>query len=314
MPLYPPIEPHRTGSLDVGDGHRVYFEESGNPHGKPVIFLHGGPGGGTHPVQRRFFDPRRYRIVLFDQRGCGKSSPHASLEANTTWHLVDDIELLRRTLGLGKVQLFGGSWGSTLALAYASRHPENVSELVLRGIFLLRRSELDWFYGGGAANLFPEEYERFIGAIPVAERSDVVGAYYRRLTHADASIRLPAATEWSRWEASTSRLLLDQELVDRCAVPRFSEAFARIEAHFFEHAGFFERDGFLLEQIPKMAHLPCVIVQGRYDVVCPVRSAYDLHRAWPGSELVIVPDAGHAVTEHGTIEALITATRAFVTS
>src|SRR5690606_37824369 len=217
----------------------------------------GGPGGGTHAVQRQFFDPRRYRIVLFDQRGCGKSSPTSSLEANTTWHRVGDIELLRRTLGLGRVQLFGGSWGSTLALAYASRYPGNVSELVLRGIFLLRRSELDWFYGGGAGNLFPEEYERFVGAIPATERGEVIAAYYRRLTHADASIRMPAATEWSRWEMSTSRLLLDPELVERSAVPQFSEAFARIEAHFFEHAGFFERDGFLLEQVATMAHLPC---------------------------------------------------------
>jgi proline iminopeptidase len=311
MPLYPPIEPYRTGSLDVGDGHRVYFEESGNPHGKPVIFLHGGPGGGTHPVQRRFFDPRRYRIVLFDQRGCGRSSPYACLDANTTWHLVADVELLRRTLALGKVQLFGGSWGSTLALAYASRHPENVSELVLRGIFLLRRSELDWFYGGGAANLFPEEYERFLGVIPHDERDDVIGAYYRLLTHFDPSIRLPAATEWSRWEAITSRLLIDAEAVDRCAIATVAEAFARIEAHYFEHAGFFERDGFLLEQVPRMAHLPCVIVQGRYDVVCPAKSAYELHRAWPGSKLVIVPDAGHAVTEAGITEALVEATNAF---
>lgn len=308
MPLYPPIEPYRTGSLDVGDGHRVYFEESGNPDGKSIIFLHGGPGGGTHPVQRRYFDPRRYRIVLFDQRGCGKSTPHACLEANTTWHLVEDIELLRRTLGLGRVQLFGGSWGSTLALAYASRHVEHVSELVLRGIFLLRRAELEWFYGGGAANLFPEEYERFLGAIPIDERGEIISAYYRRLTHPEASIRLPAATEWSRWEASTSRLLLDPELVERCSVPRFSEAFARIEAHFFEHAGFFERDGFLLDEVTKLAHLPCFIVQGRYDVVCPVKTAYELHRAWPGSELVIVPDAGHAVTEPGITDALVTIT------
>lgn len=311
MPLFPPIEPYRTGSLDVGDGHRIYFEESGNPHGKPVIFLHGGPGGGTHPVQRRFFDPRRYRIVLFDQRGCGRSTPHACLDANTTWHLVDDVELLRRTLGLGKVQLFGGSWGSTLALAYASRYVENVSELVLRGIFLLRRSELDWFYGGGAGNLFPEEYERFLRVLPFHERGDVIGAYYRCLTHSDRALRLSAAVEWSRWEASTSRLLLDRELVDRCSLPEFSEAFARIEAHYFYHAGFFERDGYLLEQVPKMAHLPCVIVQGRYDVVCPAKTAYELHRAWPGSELVIVPDAGHAVTEAGIVEALVRATQSF---
>ena len=311
MPLYPPLEPFRTGTLDVGDGHRLYFEESGHPHGKPVIFLHGGPGGGTHPVQRRFFDPRRYRIVLFDQRGCGKSSPTASLEGNTTWHLVGDIELLRRTLGLGRVQLFGGSWGSTLALAYASRYPENVSELVLRGIFLLRRSELDWFYGGGAGNLFPEEYERFVAAIPAHERGELISAYYRRLTHPEASIRLSAALEWSRWEMSTSRLLLDRALVERAAMPEFSEPFARIEAHFFEHDGFFERDGFLLEQVPVMAHLPCVIVQGRYDVVCPMKSAYELHKAWPKSELVIVPGAGHAVTEEGTARALVAATDAF---
>jgi len=311
--LYPPIRPYRRARLAVSSLHSLYFEESGNPRGKPVVFLHGGPGGGTTPAMRRFFDPRRYRIVLFDQRGCGRSRPHASLVDNTTWHLVEDIERLRAHLGIERWQVFGGSWGSTLALAYAQRHPQAVSELVLRGIFLLRRSELDWFYQHelGAAALFPDRWEQFLAPIPVRERTDMMRAYYRRLTSPRAAVRARAARAWSIWEGATSFLQASPSAVAKFDNPEFAAAFARIECHYFVNRGFLEREDQLLRDIPRIRNIPAVIVQGRYDVVCPLRSAWALHRAWPEAQLCVVPDAGHSAFEPGIARALVAATRRF---
>ncbi len=309
--LYPPLEPRRTGMLRVSDLHEIYWEESGNPAGKPVVFLHGGPGGGTDPRCRRFFDPERYRIVLFDQRGCGKSTPHASLVDNTTWHLVADAEAVRRHLGIERWQLFGGSWGSTLALAYAERHPEVVTELVLRGIFLLRKQEIDWFYQRGAGALFPDAWEAYLAQIPESERGDLLHAYHRRLTGDDDAVGLAAARAWSTWEGSTSRLLVDPELVAKTGADTFARAFARIECHYFVNHGFLERDGQLLDDVGRIRHLPGIIVQGRYDVVCPMESAWALHRAWPEADLVVVPDAGHSASEPGITRALVAATDRF---
>ena len=309
--LYPEIEPHSTGTLRVSSLHSIYYEESGNPDGKPVVFLHGGPGGGTDPKQRRFFDPQAYRIVLFDQRGCGQSTPHAELRENTTWDLVADIEKLRSHLAIDRWQVFGGSWGSTLALAYAQTHPRRVSELVLRGIFLLRRSELLWFYQDGASALFPDAWEAFLAPIPSAERGDLMKAYHRRLTSDDPATRLEAARAWSVWEASTSFLLQRPDYIANAAGDDFALAFARIEAHYFVHRGFLEREQQLIENIGRLRHIPSVIVQGRYDVVCPMASAWQLHRAWPEAELVVVPDAGHSAFEPGILEALVAATDRF---
>jgi proline iminopeptidase len=305
-PLYPPIRPYRTGRLRVSALHELYFEESGNPRGKPVVFLHGGPGGGTDPKMRRFFNPRRYRIVLFDQRGCGKSTPHASLEENTTWDLVADIERLREHLGVERWQVFGGSWGSTLALAYAQRHPKRVTELVLRGIFLLRRSELEWFYQSseGAASLYPDLWEQFIAPIPQVERYDMMRAYYRRLTSSHAQERNKAARAWSIWEGATSFLRSNPAYVAKFKVSAYAAAFARIECHYFVNAGFLDSDDQLLRDVTLMKKIPGVIVQGRYDLVCPMRSAWHLHRAWPKAKLVIVPDAGHSAFEPGIAKAL----------
>lgn len=310
MSLYPEIEPYDEGWLQVG-GHRVRYEQSGNPRGKPALFVHGGPGGGTDPTQRRFFDPDAYRIVLFDQRGCGRSEPFASLEENTTWHLVEDMETLRRHLGIERWQLFGGSWGSTLALAYAQTHPTRVTELVLRGIFLLREEEIRWFYQDGCSRIFPDAWQGFLEPIPEEERDDLVAAYHRRLTSADPSERARAAKAWSGWEGRTSRLLPDARLVAKTESPRFAEAFARIECHYFVNRGFFERDGQLLVDAHRLDGLPGVIVQGRYDVVCPPKSAWELHRAWRTSELHIVPDAGHSALEPGITQALVAATDRF---
>ena len=309
--LYPEIEPYNAGFLQVSPLHRVYFEESGNPDGKPVVFLHGGPGGGTVPEQRRFFDPERYRIVLFDQRGCGRSTPHAELQENTTWELVGDIERLRAHLDVARWQVFGGSWGSTLALAYAQTHPRRVTELVLRGIFLLRPSELKWFYQDGASALFPDAWERFIAPIPPSERGELIKAYYRRLTSDDPAVRRDAARAWSVWEASTSYLYINAEQIEHAADDEFSLAFARIECHYFMRKGFLERDNQLLENVTRIRQIPGVIVQGRYDVVCPVQSAWDLHRAWPEAELRIVDDAGHSAFEPGILHELVAATDRF---
>jgi proline iminopeptidase len=294
--------------LAVSPVHALYFEESGNPNGKPVVFLHGGPGGGTDGKQRRFFDPTKYRIVLFDQRGCGKSIPHASLQDNTTWHLVSDIEALRRHLGIERWQVFGGSWGSTLALAYAETHPERVTELVLRGIFLLSDRELKWFYQWGTSELFPDAFEAYRDAIPPGERGDFIKAYHLRLTSDDPAVRSAAAKAWSVWEAATSYLHVNADYVARAGEDRFALAFARIECHYFVNRGFFERETQLLDDVGKIRHIPCVIVQGRYDVVCPTVTAWALHRAFPEAELRIVPDAGHSAFEPGIVHELVTAT------
>jgi proline iminopeptidase len=309
--LYPEIEPYATGMLDVSELHSIYWEQSGNPSGKPVVFLHGGPGGGGNPKYRRYHDPKKYRIVVFHQRGCGQSTPYASLEDNTTWHLVSDIEALRQHLEIERWQVFGGSWGSTLALSYAQKHPERVTELVLRGIFMLRRSELLWFYQQGASHIFPDAWEHYLEAIPEVERGDLMGAYYRRLTSDDPEQRKHAARAWSIWEGSTSYLQQDLEHIAHTGQDEFAEAFARIECHYFVHGGFFEVEDQLLRNIDRVRHIPAVIVQGRYDVVCPMRSAWDLHRAWPEAELEVIPDAGHSANEPGNIDALIRATDRF---
>ncbi len=311
--LYPPFNAYRTGRLAVSPVHNLYFEESGNLRGKPVVFLHGGPGGGTDAKMRRFFNPKRYRIVLFDQRGCGKSRPRASLEDNTTWHLVSDIERLREHLGIDKWQVFGGSWGSTLALAYAQAHPQRVTELVLRGIFLVRPWEFAWFYGGadGAGALFPDLYAEFAAAIPPAERGEMMDAYYRRLTSDDPAVRSAAARAWSIWEGATSYLRLNPDDLKKFEEDAYAETFARIECHYFVNRGFLRSTTQLLDDVPKIRHIPAVIVQGRYDVVCPMKSAWDLHRAWPEADLRIVPDAGHSAFEAGNIHELVSATDRF---
>ncbi len=311
--LYPDVEPYRTGRLQVGGVHEIYFEESGNPSGKPVVFLHGGPGGGTEPKHRRYFDPKTYRIVLFDQRGCGRSTPFASLEDNTTWHLVEDIEKLREHLEIERWQVFGGSWGSTLALAYAETHPSRVTELVLRGIFLLRREEIRWFYQEGASWIFPDAWHEYQNHIPAEERGDLLRAYYKRLTSSDPAVQRNAAKVWSVWEGRTSCLIPNPELIARTAGDEFSLAFARIESHYFVNDGWLTNGRELLApaNVEKIRKIPAVIVQGRYDVVCPARSAWDLHVAWPEVDLRIVPDAGHAASEPGIVHELVSATDRF---
>ncbi|MCC6552493.1 MAG: prolyl aminopeptidase [Polyangiaceae bacterium] len=309
--LYPEIEPNTTGRLRVSDIHELYYEESGNPEGKPVVFVHGGPGGGTDPKQRRFFDPAAYRIVLFDQRGCGKSTPHASLDENTTWHLIADMERLREHLGVERWMVFGGSWGSTLALAYAEEHPDRVTELVLRGIFLLRKQEIDWFYQRGAGAIFPDAWEGYLAPIPEEERGDLLAAYHRRLTSPDPEVRRVAAKAWSVWEGRTSCLAPNEELIKKTSGDEFAIAFARIECHYFTNGGFFGSDGYLLENVGRIRHIPTVIVQGRYDVVCPAESAWALSRAFPEADLRIVPDAGHSAMEPGITHELIEATDRF---
>ncbi len=311
LSLFPEIEPFDVGMLATTGGHKIYYEQSGNPKGKPAVFLHGGPGGGSDPKQRRFFDPNAYRIIVLDQRGCGQSTPHASLEENTTWHLVSDIEALRTKLAIERWQVFGGSWGSTLALAYAQKHPERVTELILRGIFLLRKREIDWFYQEGASRLFPDAWEEYLAPIPEAERGDLLRAYYTRLTSDDASVRLRAAKAWSVWEGKTSCLAPNPELIAKNGEDEYALAFARIECHYFVHNGFFERDDDLLANVHRIRHIPAVIVQGRYDVVCPAESAWALHRAWPEAEMHIVGDAGHAALEPGTLHQLVSATNRF---
>jgi proline iminopeptidase len=308
--LYPEIEPFNTGHLAVGDGHQVYYEESGNPKGKPVVFVHGGPGFGTEGKQRRFFDPKAYRIVLFDQRGCGKSTPFASLDHNTTWDLVSDMEKLRTHLGIERWQVFGGSWGSTLGLAYAETHPSRVTELVLRGIFLIRQQEIDWFYQRGASAIYPDAWEGYIKAIPAAEHGDLVRAYYTRLTSPDAGVRAAAARAWSVWEGSTSNLFPSAALIAKTGEEDFALAFARIECHYFVHKAWLEGKE-LLANVDKIRTIPGVIVQGRYDVVCPMESAWALHRAWPEAQLHVVQDAGHSAFEPGNLHHLIEATDRF---
>lgn len=311
LDLYPPLMPSREHRLPVSGGHTLYVEECGNPNGLPVIILHGGPGGGCNPTMRRFHDPDRYRIILFDQRGCGRSTPNASLENNTTHDLVDDIERIRHELGVERWQLFGGSWGSTLALAYAETHPERVSSMVLRGIFMLTQAELRWFYQEGCSWLFPEAFAEFQRPIPAEERDDMIGAYHRRLTSNDLSIRLAAARAWSIWEGTTLSLLPEADRVARFGADSYALAFARIESHYFVNAGFFRRDGELLLEAHRLTNIPGVIVHGRYDVVTPVKNAVLLSKAWGAADLRIVPDAGHAMTEPGIVHELIRATRKF---
>jgi proline iminopeptidase len=309
--LFPEIEPFDSGHLAVDGLHSVYYEQCGNPRGKPVLFVHGGPGGGASLVHRRFWDPAVYRIVLFDQRGCGRSTPHAELRSNTTWHLVDDMERIRQHLGIETWQLFGGSWGSTLSLAYAQRHPERVTEMVLRGIFLLRQREIDWYYQEGASRIFPESWAKYLAPIPPRERDALVGAYYRRLTSADREERIKAARAWSMWEGSTSRLVPDPELIERTGQASFAEAFARIECHYFINGGFFDDDDQILSNMDRIAEIPAVIVQGRYDIVCPVESAYELHKAWPKSTLIIAERSGHSALEPEITSYLVDATERF---
>jgi proline iminopeptidase len=311
--LYPAVEPYDSGHIRVSPVHQLYYEQCGVPNGKPVVFLHGGPGAGLVPDYRRFFDPDAYRIILFEQRGAGRSIPHASLDDNTTWHLVEDIEQIREHFGVEQWLVFGGSWGSTLALAYAESHPERVRGLVLRGIFLCRPREIRWFYedSHGASAIFPDNWEPYFSLIPEGERGDMIRAYYRRLTSDDESVRLEAAKAWAKWEASALKLLPDQSLIDEFTEPDKALAVARIECHYFVNNCFFETDNYLLEQLERIRHIPAVIVHGRYDVICPVMNAWDLHRAWPEAELNIIPDAGHAATERGIIDALVRATDGF---
>jgi proline iminopeptidase len=309
--LYPPIETFNSLRLKVSDLHEIHVEEAGNPEGIPVIFVHGGPGGGVNPAYRRYHDPKKWRIILFDQRGAGKSTPHAELRENTTWDLVSDMEKIREHLGLETWHLFGGSWGSTLSLSYAATHPQRVKSLTLRGIFLLREREIRWFYQHGASEIFPDAWDGYLAPIPEAERDDLVAAYYKRLTSGDAAIEAEAAKAWSVWEGSTSKLEMDPVLIAQTGGDTFARAFARIECHYFTNKGFLEKDGWLLEQAEKYRNIPAVIVQGRYDVVCPVRSAWDLHRVWPEADLKIIATAGHSASEPGIIDALVTATDGF---
>ncbi len=307
-PLYPAIEPYETTRLDAGEGHVIYVEQCGNPDGAPAVYLHGGPGGGSNPGQRRVFDPERYRIVLFDQRGCGKSTPWASLEHNTTWDLVADMERIREALDIERWLVCGGSWGSTLAMAYAETHPDQVFTLILRGIFTLRRQELEWYYQGGAANLFPDEWETFVAPIPEAERGDMIGAYYRRLTGDDAETRNRCARTWSMWEGATINLLQRPAQIAHYGADGYAEAFARIETHYFQHGGFFDSDAWLLENVDRIRDIPTTIIQGRYDVCTPMITAWELHRALPEATFEIIADAGHAFDEPGIADALVRAT------
>ena len=310
--LYPSISSRNQGHLRVSDIHRIYYEEAGNPDGTPVLTVHGGPGGGSSPTMRRFHDPERYRIILFDQRGCGRSTPHAELRENTTWHLVDDMEALRQHLGIERWHLFGGSWGSTLSLAYAQSYPDRVISMVLRGIFLLRRREVEWFYQDGCNWIYPDAYDAFVAQVPPEERGDVVAAFYRRLTHDDPKVRLKAARAWSQWEATTLSINDASRRTRMFGSDSYALAFARIESHYFQNRGFFDRDDLLLSQVDRIRDIPATIVNGRHDVITPLRNAWDLVTAWPEADLRIVPLAGHAMTEAGNVHELISATRRHV--
>ena len=305
--LYPEIEAYETGFLDTGDGHQVYYERSGTKGAKPAVFLHGGPGGGFSAKHRQLFDPKLYDVMLFDQRGCGKSTPNASLDNNTTWHLVSDIEKLREKMGVHKWLVFGGSWGSTLALAYAEKHPEHVSELVVRGIYTLTRGELDWYYQFGVSEMFPDKWERFLAPIPADERHDMMGAYRKRLVGSDHQKQVEAARAWSLWEGETITLLPEPETSDKFGEDDFAIAFARIENHYFVHAGWMD-EGQLLRDAHKLQDIPGTIVHGRYDMPCPARYAWALHKAWPRADFRLIEGAGHAYSEPGILDALIAAT------
>jgi proline iminopeptidase len=308
--LYPEIDPYEVGWMSVGGGHEVFWELCGAPHGKPAVVLHGGPGGAINPTMRRFFDPKKWNVALFDQRGCGRSRPNASLEDNTTWDLIADIEQLRERLGVDKWTVFGGSWGSTLALAYAITHPERVEALVLRGIFLLTERELNWFYQDGASMMFPDAWERFLAPIPAEERGDLISAYHRRLTGSDRAVRARAAAAWSQWEGDTISIRGPEARPSKFNEADFAVAFARIECHYFHNRGFFEEDGWILKNVDRLKGIPGWIAQGRFDVVTPLESAWALKKAWAGCRLDIVWDAGHASTEPGVIDALVRATDA----
>lgn len=309
--LYPPFEPFNTGHLPVDDVHKIYYEESGNPEGKPVVVLHGGPGGGSQPSYRQFFDPKVWRVIQFDQRGCGKSLPLACLKNNTTWHLVEDIEKLRQHLKIDKWVVFGGSWGSCLSLAYAQTHTERVKALILRGIFTLRRKELIWFYQEGASYIFPDFWEEYLAPIPLVERGDLMSAYYRRLTGEDEEEKKKCGAAWTKWEMATSRLIPDPTSIAKAAEDEFAVTFARIECHYFVNGGFFKYDGQLIEEATKLKNIPGVIVQGRYDVVCPAYSAWDLHKKVPHMELKMCQDAGHSVKEARIAHELVLACEKF---
>ncbi len=306
--LYPPIEPYNEGKLSVSSLHTIHYEQSGTPNGQPVIFLHGGPGGGITPMYRQYFNPEKWRIIIFDQRGCGQSTPYAELRENTTWDLVSDIEQLREHLKIDQWVVFGGSWGSTLALAYSQTHPERCQGLILRGIFMLRQKELRWFYQEGASNIFPDAWQEYLKPINPEERDDLISAYYKRLTSDDHQIRLEAARAWSVWEASTSKLFPSEDSIKRFGEEEFAEAFARIECHYFVNKGFFATENQLLDNAHKISDIPGVIVQGRYDVVCPMITAWELHQVWQKAKFVVVGDAGHSISEPGIRDALIEAT------
>jgi proline iminopeptidase len=309
--LYPEITPYHFEKIKVSEIHTLYFEECGNPQGRPVIFLHGGPGGGIQSSYRQYFDPEKWRIILLDQRGCGQSTPFAELRENTTWDLVADIETLRKHLKIEEWAVFGGSWGSTLALAYGITHPTSCTAFFLRGIFLLRKKEIDWFYQEGCSKIYPDAWEGYLKPIPANERSNLVQAYHQRLISTDAQVRRTAAKAWATWEGSTSKLIPDAQMIAHYSDDEFSEAFARIECHYFMNNGFLSEDNYLLNNVDKIRHLPAIIVHGRYDVVCPVENAWDLHRTWPEAELKIIANSGHSLSELGIIDALIDATDRF---
>jgi proline iminopeptidase len=310
LKLFPPIEPYETNFISV-DGHEIYFEQCGNPEGKPAVFLHGGPGGGGSTSVRRFFDPDIYRIIVFDQRGCGRSKPHACLEKNTTWDLVSDIELIRERLQIKQWLVFGGSWGSTLALAYAQSHPDAVSEMILRGIFMLRKKELDWFYQDGASNIFPDAWEKFIEPIEKSKRDDLISAYYEIFNGKDEDKKIEAAIAWSRWEGSTVNLSYNPEMVDSFSEPEFALAFALIENHYFINKGFLSHEQQLIDNINIIRNIPATIIQGRYDVCTPISTAWELHKNWPEAELIITPFSGHSAFEKEITHELILATNKF---
>ena len=309
--LYPKIEPYNEFDLKVSELHTIHVEESGNQNGTPVIFLHGGPGGGIEPVYRQYFDPEQWRIIIFDQRGCGQSTPHAELRDNTTWDLVADIEKIRENLDIDTWVVFGGSWGSTLSLTYAISHLERCEGLILRGIFMIRKKEIDWFYHEGASNIYPDEWEHFLEPIPENKHGDLVAAYYKHLTSSDKSIRIEAAKAWAAWEASTSKLFQSKNSLHHFEDIKIAEAFSRIECHYFINGGFFESENWILENVDKIRHIPAVIIQGRYDVVCPMVSAWDLHKAFPEADFEIVQDAGHSITEKGIAAKLVEYTNKF---
>jgi len=310
--LYPEITPYNEFSLQVSDIHTIHVEESGNKSGKPVIFLHGGPGGGIEPVYRQYFNSKKWRIIIFDQRGCGKSTPHAELEENTTWDLVADIEKIRTHLNIDNWVVFGGSWGSTLSLSYAITHADRCKGLILRGIFMIRKKEIDWFYQEGASYIYPDAWEKYLEPIPEKERFDLVKAYYKRLTSSDELVRLQAAKAWSIWESSTSKLIPNKKSLHQFDDIKVAEAFARIECHYFSNRGFFETDEWLLENVHLISNIPTVIVQGRYDVVCPIISAWELHKKLPKADFHIVQDAGHSMTEKGIASKLIEYTEKYI--